>query len=1446
MVRCGGVPTTTILKAHKNTSEFLEYGSITDKSKYAEELGCSREDLFHRLYAGIETVKAGINGWNFGGHEFTSLALFCPEQHSFKDFTDDMINDGNVSGEDAYDAQTKAFRLENQQWWGNAQNAILERSVIGSIPFYTNFSVGLGKYRVVNGEILNTQDWHSSSVQGILPTWRYWIENQGTAVVEIDWDKAYNVGNSIKLSGKLGEGDSHLWRLFKTMIPVTEDAVLRIVYQATGVTPQLCLSTKSSVNPDVTLSDAVTTSVNGWTVAEYNLSALKGKTIYLIGLNLTELTDNCELNLGQLSVLPAGYDPTPIAIDDFSVIGNTDILSTDLRLSWSYNYNSDFDHFDIYVTNGNGRKLVGQTRGEGFYIPRFNRVSNEDNITVELAAVMKDGTPKTLATKEVAYVNPAAPVITVTPVPAYAKVGERVKLTASGTDGADAFVWTLPSSVKLVSGSLTDATIEVEANKAGSQMVKVEVSNSHGKSVFEDIAFDCLTDVEYKEVTNAALGKSVSAPRSVVGSANYLIDGDKKPSNHDLCWSDISTAGYAVVDLKSPHIIYGFNIYDYHSTFSADQFNNVPNYRIFVSEDGEDWHKVVDRKQTQGENIHSTTITPVKARYVKVQSYDDKRFTTRFFEFEIIGRDNSNLSVSAPAKIEIESDSECPVTIEYNLNGEEQADNFNLSLESESSYISFTEPECDNNGHFTFDVNAENVIGKAELYMTLTNGDSRRQAKIEFLIDNKDAVNGLKGLTAEMRKYKEDYATGGDFDSQQTGNLTDGDNKTEGLTEEMYEDPCIHANDLWAVFHNPNKFTVGKIKVYFANGNKGVSVNDKEGFVNKAVSIRTSQDGVKWTTIETFNNLESVDELTCWLPKIPASSYLAVACDVNAYFYPSLAEVEAYNQPRTGGVRLVPLEIANGFNNDLIAENKPTDKYAESEFLSGYFYTSNIDYEGAISDLETRTVYTSSGTPFILGKYDSDNVLNMSSNSTTYTLTLAKPFAAERLHMLCAKTLANMGDATMTVKYTDGTVGQFVIKSTDVEQSKKSATNPDSFDVPNLGCHSYGEKKAGKYGLVELRFNTEGSKEIESVSLKGAKRFFIFGLTAYGDPNPSKIIMSTKDAEVNLRPEDSYNIVVSYDMNGEERHDNFQLKKKITGKSVKVGDIVENQSNHSFTIPVSAGENLGTTLIDLTLRNGEDSKNLKVSVRVNVPSEYTGWNEDVIVEALPATQYANGTVTNATLSLFSTSIQEAGAISDDNRKVTTSNGTVFMLAPYDENNALTLKAYTPRTLEAVTPEKCSEIRVLYISNRSEDVTITVNYEDGTSSTPTDYTFSTGGNDIGDVTGIYRICSVNEQYGEYKENDIISERYALNELAIPLDCSKKFKSISFEMSSSRPRMNVLSLAKVLDTSGFEEIIFDREKQIEAIYNMQGVQVANPSPGIYIVRYSDGSTDKIFIK
>lgn len=1450
-----GRPTIEILKSHRNTSQFLEYNSTGDKSSYAEELGCSVNDIMHRIYAGIECVQSGLTGYASALHSAGSVALFCPEQNTYKVRTDPMWEQGKTTGEEAYAAQEDAFAKENLTWaggtgWTGVKGKVKEMSAITSMPFTTSFSVGLGKHRFAKGEKLNTQDWYSTSVQSILPTWRYSVSDMGDMKVTIDYDDAFNFGNSICLSGAATAGN-HIWKLYKTKIAVENGGKLRLTYKVSGTAPEVMVSTSGYDNADITLSGASTSTVNGWTVAEYDLATLNGKTIEMIAVNARSAAANSSysLKLGELTVVPANYTAPKLAVSDFACTSNFSQTDGDVRLTWSYDYNGDFDHFDIYLTNANGRRLVGQTRGEGFYIPRFQRSANEADVTVELVPVMKDGSYGTSCNSKLAFENAAAPKITVTPVKSYARVGEHIALTVSGTDNPTSFAWTLPESVKLISGELTDASIVVETTAVGSPEITVKASNAVGTSTFKGVAFDVFDNDTYKQVHNAALEKTVSCSRAVTGDAKKLIDGIKAPNANNECWSDISTNPWVVVDLRTPHTLYGFNIYDSHSAFKGGE-DNIDNYSVLVSEDGSSWKEVASATGAKDVNVKEINIVPTVARFVKLAPYADRRFTTRVFEFEIIGRDNSQLSLSVPHSVEMAPKESKPVTVNYDLVGDTRADNFGIELKSASSFITIGEPADDGNGNITFDVKAANRIGKATIDIVLRNGDVKRTNSIDIIIDSPEAKNIAKGMTAEMRKYSADYTSETEFSAQNTGNLTDGNTTAQGLTEEMYEDGCHYTDDLWAVFKNPELFSAGKVKIYIPDANHGPSENVDDGIVNKSVSVRVSNDGKNWTTIEKFNNIGETSVLTCMMPDMAPTTYIAVVCDVNYLFYPSLAEVEIYGQLEDAGPRVMPLEIAKGYTHDIIAENTPISDFAKKEFDYGCFFTSNVRAENAIASPDTRLIVSAQGNKFKLGEYDKANVMLMNENKTDFKLDFATPVYTDELHILTARR-SGYQDITLTITYEDGTNEERIIAEDDVPKTIYSADNINDFAFTGLKVLE-DDAKTGRntYGLYDLVVKADEGKAVESLNFyaaKGSHEFYVFAVSALTDPNASKIILKPESSNMAIAPGESGQIIVNYNLNGEERADNFALTAEASNAFVTLGTVSEDKSQSAFTVPVTAGEEAGSTDITFILTNGENMKSCKVKVSVSVPAQFNGWNKDIIVESLPAADHATAEVDGEELAFFTSGVQESGALAGDDRIITSAAGTRFILAPYDENNGLVLDFDETLSLNAVTPTNCTQVRILAISNRAADITVTGTYDDATTSESKQFSIEKYNYVENPAAAVNLINTAGYNSWSYDPDETTSDKYNLVELALPLDETKKLSSISFEQGNSRATTTIVAVAKKEKMSGISDAeVSPADRAIEAIYNLQGIRVQNPVAGIYIIRYTDGTSRKVIIK
>ena len=268
-----------IMKTHVNTSQFLEYGSASSGRSQVNNLmkeGFTKEQALQKLYCGVQCVSGGLTGtgyeWRsvFGETDHGgSLDLFCPEERIWKDNIKSLVEDQHITtGPQMYAAQKKTFRNEEIFWvnnagdptdvsgrngWPGASGCVLERSVIQYKPFVTAFSTGLGKYRFVNGEKRGTQDWSHRGMQNIMPTWRWWIENNAAdnLSIDIDWDNAYNFGTSLKVTGKLSANADHLTRLYKTMISVESGDKFQLVYQTnTENSIEVKLGTTSAVDSE--------------------------------------------------------------------------------------------------------------------------------------------------------------------------------------------------------------------------------------------------------------------------------------------------------------------------------------------------------------------------------------------------------------------------------------------------------------------------------------------------------------------------------------------------------------------------------------------------------------------------------------------------------------------------------------------------------------------------------------------------------------------------------------------------------------------------------------------------------------------------------------------------------------------------------------------------------------------------------------------------------------------------------------------------------------------------------------------------------------------------------------------------------------------------------------------------------------------------------------------
>ena len=916
-------PNVEILKTHKNTSQFLEYGAAGDYRNYASQLGCTEEETFSKIYSGVQVAASGHTNFIYhlnaamptDGH-VGSLDFFCPEEKTWKDNVRNLLGK-NDTGPDAYNAINKTFEYEMQMWtnyegdpsviaekWPGVSGRVLERSVVNSMPFTTSFCVGVGKHRFVEGEVKASQDWYHSGVQSIMPTWRYWFENKGNGSIKIDWDDAWNFGSSLKVDGgnDFTKGD-HLWRLYKTQIAVN-GGTLRLVYKASANSSvEVKLSTSSSVNPDATLANPTTTTKNGWTIAEYDLSSLNGKTIYMIALNLktSSVLNDYKFSLGELSVLPANYAPEAIEVKNLattSVLGN---VQGDARLTWDFDYTADFDHFDIYKENEDGTQtMVGQTRDEAFYVPTFQRKDNESYVKFIVMPIMKDMRQQKGKSIVLDYPQATAPVVSFTISNSYLKVGESATITANGTGNPTAFKWTLPEGLKLADGSsLTSQTIKVVAQKVGKQRVTVDVTNAIGTSTTSSNILDVMTEEEYKKIYNVVYQKKVLG---YSGSTNYkevpdkIIDGETYPTSTSDKWCNVSADNWVTFDLQSVYRIYSFKIFDGNAGPESG-VDQIDSYQILLSEDNEHWTTVVDTYNRQKESIKTDYIAPMRARYVKLVPHVNG--ILRIWEFEVYGKKDNSMKLSTLTNnVTLNAGESYNINVTYDLGeGATKADKFECVATSKNGNVTIgTIKENVKKNTFVIPVTAKQRMGDDVVTIRVVNGDDYEEIAVQVEVDATTQPNVLKGKTAEVRHYKTDYSFEAAYDTYNVSGLTDGNKADEALSE--IEAPSTHRDDVWVIFTAPEgkQWDLAKVVVNIPNENYAENDNNEMSYVNKDVKIAVGDDLTRMNTVKTFSGLKKVSELSYIFPESVKTKYLAVICNLYVYSYPSMAEVSAYEQ----------------------------------------------------------------------------------------------------------------------------------------------------------------------------------------------------------------------------------------------------------------------------------------------------------------------------------------------------------------------------------------------------------------------------------------------------------------------------------------------------------------------------------------------------------------------
>lgn len=235
----------------------------------------------------------------------------------------------------------------------------------------------------------------------------------------------------------------------------------------------------------------------------------------------------------------------------------------------------------------------------------------------------------------------------------------------------------------------------------------------------------------------------------------------------------------------------------------------------------------------------------------------------------------------------------------------------------------------------------------------------------------------------------------------------------------------------------------------------------------------------------------------------------------------------------------------------------------------------------------------------------------------------------------------------------------------------------------------------------------------------------------------------------------------------------------------------------------------------------------------------SGYNADVVVEALPASSHADNAGDGADNTFYSAGLKASGGLPTDG-VVNAPSGANFQLGDYAASNALVIKTGEGGDLIFGAPITTSQLYILATSgDGSSDLTATPLYSDGSQGegialTVADWSVkSLSGEEA--ISGLSRINKRTDTYSQ-------SFAFCLFDHAIGTDKNRKLRGV--RLTSTRGgRALVMGVAyKVVQTVGIDSPATGELKAV-GYYTPNGVRIARPGSGITIVKYSDGSVKKI---
>lgn len=626
-------------------SMFLNFWWTTDKladknlleasTKKATELGIDP----NKLFAGVDVQENGINTpirWDLFEKGNTALGLYCPSwTYSSAESIDDFHGKENRLWVNENGDPSIKTNAADKEWKGISTYAI-EKTVVNSIPFVTNFNMGNGYNFFIDGEKVSETDWNNRSMADIMPTYRWMIKNDGTNKVQatIDYANAFYGGNSIKLSGNLQGGKASTIKLYSADLKIEDKVSFKTsINSSKEVDFDLVLEFHDGSTETIKSKDTVTP--DAWSTLSYDVSKANGKSIKNISYSITSKEDmsDLKLNIGNISITKDAKEATSSNLKVLDKTFDEDAMFAGVRLSWESNKDTDTKHFEIYEKNEDGsRSFLGSTLSTNFFLNALPRNGESNKTDFEVIAINKNGERGASTTASMDWPDNSIPKAEFKISKTLVAPGEEITIENLSSQNSEEFVWELKGSK---TESSTEKSPKVVYEKEGSYTLKLTAKNKSGENV--KVIEEVITvSNDAAELANLSEGKSAEASSFVNNNEapQFAFDGKT-----DTKWCATGKAPHSVtVDLGDVKTVSEVHMAHAEAGGESDGMNTKA-YTIEVSEDGTNFTEVVNITRNSSANTVDT-FKPVKAKFVRITAIKPSQNSdsaVRIYEIQVKG-----------------------------------------------------------------------------------------------------------------------------------------------------------------------------------------------------------------------------------------------------------------------------------------------------------------------------------------------------------------------------------------------------------------------------------------------------------------------------------------------------------------------------------------------------------------------------------------------------------------------------------------------------------------------------------------------------------------------------------------------------------------------------------------------------------------------------------------